>query len=100
MYVIGYNNYGQLFTQNTTTQPYAKKKKKPRHIRNSSNLIFTALIVDGEGNVYTVGYDGQGQLGNGIYENTKNKICISNIQVKVTSQTINYQNVGENSEKY
>ena len=49
--------------------------------------------------VYTVGYDGQGQLGNGIYENTKNKICISNIQVKVTSQIINYQNVGENSEK-
>ena len=100
MYVIGYNNYGQLFTQNTTTQPYAKEVEKNLDILEIAPTQYsTALIVDGEGNVYTVGYDGQGQLGNGIYENTKNKICISNIQVKVTSQIINYQNVGENSEK-
>ena len=100
MYVIGYNNYGQLFTQNTTTQPYAKEVEKNLDILEIAPTQYsTALIVDGEGNVYTVGYDGQGQLGNGIYEHSKNKICISNIQVKVTSQIINYQNVGENSEK-
>ena len=100
MYVIGYNNYGQLFTQNTTTQPYAKEVEKNLDILEIAPTQYsTALIVDGEGNVYTVGYDGQGQLGNGIYENTKNKICISNIQVKVTSQIINYQNVGENNQK-
>ena len=74
MYVIGYNNYGQLFTQNTTTQPYAKRSKKNLDILEIAPTQYsTALIVDGEGNVYTVGYDGQGQLGNGIYENTKTK---------------------------
>ena len=30
----------------------------------------TGLMVDAEGNVYTVGYNGQGQLGNGTTENT------------------------------
>jgi len=100
MYVIGYNNYGQLFTQNTTTQPYAKEVEKNLDILEIAPTQYsTALIVDGEGNVYTVGYDGQGQLGNGIYEHSKNKICISNLQVKVTPKIINYQNVGEDSEK-
>ncbi len=34
----------------------------------------TGLIVDEEGNVYTVGYNGQGQLGNGTYESLTSKI--------------------------
>ena len=100
MYVIGYNNYGQLFTQNTTTQPYAKEVEKNLDILEIAPTQYsTALIVDGEGNVYTVGYNGQGQLGNGTYESLTSKICISNTKVVVNPNIINYKNIGENNQK-
>ncbi len=48
-------------------------------------------MVDAEGNVYTVGYNGQGQLGNGTYESLTSKICISNTKVVVNPNIINYK---------
>ncbi len=59
----------------------------------------TGLMVDAEGNVYTVGYNGQGQLGNGTYESLTSKICISNTKVVVNPNIINYKNIGENNQK-
>ena len=100
MYVIGYNNYGQLFTQNTTTQPYAKEVETDKDILTMAlTENSTGLIVDEEGNVYTVGYNGQGQLGNGTYESLTSKICISNTKVVVNPNIINYKNIGENNQK-
>ncbi len=100
MYVIGENSNGQLFTQNTTTQPYAKEVETDKDILTMAlTENSTGLIVDEEGNVYTVGYNGQGQLGNGTYENLTSKICISNTKVVVNPNIINYKNIGENNQK-
>ena len=83
MYVIGRNDYGQLFTKDTTKQYYAKEVEKDKDILTMALTGYqTGLIVDEEGNVYTVGYNGQGQLGNGTYENLTSKICISNLKKK------------------
>ena len=100
MYVIGENSNGQLFTQNTTTQPYAKEVETDKDILTMAlTENSTGLIVDEEGNVYTVGYNGQGQLGNGTYESLTSKICISNTKVVVNPNIINYKNIGENNQK-
>ena len=52
MYVIGENSNGQLFTQNTTTQPYAKEVETDKDILTMAlTENSTGLIVDEEGNV-------------------------------------------------
>ena len=100
MYVIGRNDYGQLFTKDTTKQYYAKEVEKDKDILTMALTGYqTGLIVDEEGNVYTVGYNGQGQLGNGTYENLTSKICISNLKIKVNPNIISYKNIGENNQK-
>ena len=84
MYVIGENDYGQLFTGNTTRAYYATEVEKEKDILTMALTEGqTGLMVDAEGNVYTVGYNGQGQLGNGTYESLTSKICISNTKVVV-----------------
>ncbi|MEF2932606.1 MAG: hypothetical protein U0O43_07040, partial [Clostridia bacterium] len=100
MYVIGRNDYGQLFTGNTTRAYYATEVEKEKDILTMALTEGqTGLMVDAEGNVYTVGYNGQGQLGNGTYESLTSKICISNTKVVVNPNIINYKNIGENNQK-
>ena len=59
----------------------------------------TGLIVDTKGNVYTVGYNGQGQIGNGTYENTTEKVFISQVKLNTTPKVINYKKAGDTGEK-
>ncbi len=83
MYVIGRNDYGQLFTGNTTRAYYAtevEKKEKDILTMALTEGQTGLIIVDTKGNVYTVGYNGQGQIGNGTYENTTEKVFISQVK--------------------
>ena len=68
IYVTGYNNYGQLFNQDTKTLTSLTKVQEDKNIitmASTQNISSqTAAIVDDSGLVYTVGYNGNGELGN------------------------------------
>ena len=77
MYVSGYNPYGELFTKDTTNRKYATPVETDKDILTASTTknvnIQTGAIADINGNVYTVGYNGHGQIGNGTTESSINK---------------------------
>ena len=62
IYVTGYNNYGQLFNQDTKTLTSLTKVQEDKNIitmASTQNISSqTAAIVDDSGLVYTVGYNG------------------------------------------
>ena len=68
MYVSGYNPHGELFTKDTTNRKYATPVETDKDILTASTTknvnIQTGAIADINGNVYTVGYNGNGELGN------------------------------------
>ncbi len=101
MYVIGRNDYGQLFTGNTTRAYYATEveKKEKDILTMALTEGQTGLIVDTKGNVYTVGYNGQGQIGNGTYENTTEKVFISQVKLNTTPKSNKLQKKQETQEK-
>ena len=106
LYVIGRNSNGNLFTQDTGNKRRATKVQSDKDIiamavtRNSdSSVKQTGIMVDQDGMVYTVGYNGNGEIGNGTVESTISKVCISKVKLNVTPHVINYKNVGDTGEK-
>ena len=106
LYVIGRNSNGNLFTQDTGNKKRATKVQSDKDIiamavtRNSdSSVKQTGIMVDQDGMVYTVGYNGNGEIGNGTVESTISKVCISKVKLNVTPHVINYKNVGDTGEK-
>ena len=69
MYATGYNNYGMLFTQDVTARTYATPAETDKDILTATitkNYEYqTGAIVDQDGMVYTVGYNTNGEMGNG-----------------------------------
>ena len=59
----------------------------------------TGLIVDTKGNVYTVGYNNQGQIGNGTYENTTEKSIYKPSKIKHNTKSNKLQKAGDTGEK-
>ena len=84
MYVSGYNPYGQLFTKDTTNRKYATPVETDKDILTASTTKNynnpTGTIADQDGMVYTVGYNGYGQMGNGTVQNLTTPWCISKIK--------------------
>ena len=72
MYAVGRNNYGQLFTKDTSTKYKVVEVEKDKDIIagtiTSSNDYQTGAIADQDGMVYTVGLNDYGQMGNGTIE--------------------------------
>ncbi len=103
MYVSGYNPYGQLFTKDTTNRKYATPVETDKDILTASTTKNynnpTGAIADQDGMVYTVGYNGYGQMGNGTVQNLITPWCISKLKIEVTPHIINYKNIGEDSKK-
>ena len=103
MYAVGRNNYGQLFTKDTSTKYKVVEVEKDKDIiagtMTLSNTTQTGAIVDQDGMVYTVGLNDYGQMGNGTIESLITPWCISKLKIKVNPKIINYKNIGENSEK-
>ena len=79
MYVSGYNPYGQLFTKDTTNRKYATPVETDKDILTASTTKNynnpTGAIADQDGMVYTVGYNGYGQMGNGTVQNLITPWC-------------------------
>ena len=111
MYVMGWNNYGQLFTGATGNKVYATEVQTDKDILTASatrNRFYqfpseysnqTGVIADQEGNVYTAGYNSHGEIGDGTTAATTTPVCISNLLLKVTPNVINYKEVGDTGEK-
>ena len=103
MYVSGYNPYGQLFTKDTTNRKYATPVETDKDILTASTTknvnIQTGAIADINGNVYTVGYNGYGGIGNGTTESSINKTCISQVKLQATPSIINYKKAGDSGKQ-
>lgn len=70
VYSVGYNNNGQLAIGNTTnkTLPVEAKEVGGAVITNAADIIATGhgtVLLRKDGSVYTAGYNGYGQAGNG-----------------------------------
>ena len=82
IYVTGYSNYAQDFTTNTTTKTKLVKTQEDKQILSAgmtkSTSVQTSAIIDQTGKIWTVGYNGYGQIGNGTTESLKKAWCIQN----------------------
>ena len=102
MYVTGYNNYGQLYTGDTTTKSTAilvQEDKKIITVAALKNDSYASAFATEEGNVYTIGYNGHCELGNGSTVNAKKESMITKYQIKAETTSINFNQIGQNSEK-
>ena len=92
IYVTGYNNYGQLFTKNTTTRTKLEKAQTDKNIittASTTNVSYqTSAIADSLGLVYTVGYNGNGEMGDDSTTTTINPTNISEAKFEVDDQRI------------
>ena len=97
MYAIGQNSYGGLFKGNTTLNYWATQVQTDKTIlamattKNSA----TGAIADQDGMVYTVGYNGNGEMGNATNENLTSLVCISNKKINVDKNIINFEKAGD-----
>ena len=103
MYATGYNNYGMLFTQDVTARTYATPVETDKDILTATitkNYGYqTGAIADINGTVYTVGYNANGEIGNGTTESSINKTCISQVKLQATPSIINYKKAGDSGKQ-
>ena len=98
MYTVGYNNYGVLFSGNTTgIAGYSTLKQSGREIiaMAVTRTGNTAAIADKDGMVYTVGYNGNSQMGNKTTESLLSPVCISDKKINVNKKIIDLKLNGQ-----
>ena len=92
IYVTGYNNYGQLFTKNATNRNTLIKVQEDKNIitmASTKNISYqTSAIADDLGLVYTVGYNGNGEMGDDSTSTTTEPTSISEASLKVNNSKI------------
>ena len=101
VYSWGYNNYGQLGLNNKTTYKAPKKVLDENGNIGLNNVILASSygentkFVKGDGTVWTVGYNANGELGNGFNTNTQLVSCISIPKLVVDQKVLTFNSVGE-----
>ena len=104
IYTLGNNRYGQV-GDGITEVGDGNYRNTPICISDLDNDIkgknivdiyffdsYTVMVIDNEGKIYAWGHNGDGQLGNGNYENSNTPICISDLEGNVLN--------GEKIKKY
>ena len=95
MYVMGRNGYGQLFTQDATNRSYATEVELDKDILTMALTTHltnqTGAIVDQDGKVYTVGYNGNGEMANGTVQSLTTPWCISELKIEAEPNIINFE---------
>ena len=100
LYVAGRNNNGALFTEDTKSSSYATLAQTDKDIlamaivRNVDGNV-AAAIADQDGMVYTVGYNVNGEMGNGTVQSLITPWCISKKKINAEKNIINFKNAGE-----
>ena len=95
--IAGYNNYGQLFTSRhaETRTSLNKSTRRQKHNNNGKHTKYhhsqTAAIADDSGLVYTVGYNGNGAMGDETTTSTTAEpASISEASLEVNTRKIQY----------
>ena len=93
MYTMGANNYGNLFSSNTSKYYYAMLYQSDKNIQAMALTRDgnTGAICNEDGVVYTVGLNTCGQLGNGTVETLYTPISISDKKINVEKNIINFE---------
>ena len=92
IYVAGMAKYAQNFTENTTTRTtlyQTQTDKKILTMACTRDITYqTGAIIDSKGRTWTVGYDGQGQIGQGTPEHTTKPINITKSKISLAENGI------------
>ena len=92
LYVTGYASCAQNFTQSTSTRKYLYKTQENKKIiamaLTRSTGKQTGIIVDDKGYIFTVGYNGNGEIGNGTVENRTKEWELTGLKVNVDQNNI------------
>ena len=92
IYIAGYNNYGQLYTKNAVSRTNLTKVQEDKNIitmASTKNPSYqTSAIADDLGLVYTVGYNGNGEMGDDSTSTTTEPTSISDASLKVNTRKI------------
>lgn len=93
VYSWGYNGYAQLATGSTTTQTLATYMKDKigndlRDVMLVSGGKYHTEIAKNDGTVWSIGYNGYGQLGDGSSTNRSSLVCISTPHVKLDEREV------------
>ena len=92
IYVAGYNNYGQLFIGNNKNTNVLTRVQEDKNVitqASTKNISYqTSAIVDDLGIVYTVGYNGHGEMGDGTTTSTLDPTSISNESIVVNKRRV------------
>ena len=104
LYVAGRNDFGALFTKDTSYKVWATPIETDKDIltmaeTRNHEAYNTGLIVDQDGMVYTIGYNVNGEMGEGTTQNSTIPTCISKIKVQAKPSVINYKKAGDTGEK-
>ena len=100
LYAVGQNTYGGLITRNATNQTNfvkvdtkgkAEKIAATEYVGSGNTIYGTTAWIDDIGRIYTVGYNGYGQLGNETTENSVNyePYSITNIRIAPNESIVN-----------
>ena len=90
------NNYGALFTKDTSYKKYATPVETDKDIltmaltRNYDGYG-TGAIADQDGMVYTVGYNANGEMANKTTQNLTTPWCISEEKINVEKNIIDFK---------
>lgn len=84
LYVSGYSSYGQLGTgENKSSITIATKAKNMDNTKFVDSNSYHSIASDNNGFVYTAGYNGYGELGDGTYTSTNEFNVIGDTYVHV-----------------
>ena len=92
LYETGYAAYSQNFSKTNTTRTKMHKVFEGKNIiamgatKELTNQ--TGAVVDDKGRIWTVGYNAEGEIGNGTTETTGTPTCITNSKLDTSSDKI------------
>ncbi len=101
VYAWGYNNYGQLGNNTTTTSKLPKKVLAEDGLTNFTDVMLVSQfgahtnIAKTDGTVWTVGYNANGELGDDTNTTRKLVQSISNAKLAVNEKYLEFTKVGE-----
>ena len=98
MYIIGNNNNAQLYTGDKINVKVPKKVQTDKDIYMITGTVGgTAAIVNESGYIYTIGYSGYGEIGDGLTSSSIEPVDISNSMIEVDKTRIILNLESENS---
>lgn len=92
LYVAGYANYAQNFTEKTTTRSRLHKLENVGKVLSASltksTSAQTGAVINSKGKVLTVGYGANGETGSEVTENIVKSWCIQKSEFDISKNSV------------